>query len=104
MNFIRHRIDKKLQFWAALGPCLIILILLVNLIRYCPECSYLPWAILAGIPACWFWRVKGLVGAISLLLLMVFFAIGKTPLDERLWHLGVVTAVALSFVGYHLVG
>ncbi|MFT4553565.1 MAG: hypothetical protein ACI9S8_002206 [Chlamydiales bacterium] len=98
VNRIKKQLENKLQFWAVLGPCIIILTLLISLIKFSPESFYLPLAIIVGVPACWMWKLRGMLGSITLLLFLLLVSFGSIDADERLWHIGVAAAISLSFV------
>lgn len=98
MNRIKKQLENKLQFWAVLGPCIIILTLLISLIKFSPESFYLPLAIIVGVPACWMWKLRGMLGSITLLLFLLLVSFGSIDADERFWHIGVAAAISLSFV------
>lgn len=98
VDLIKKRLENKLQFWSVLGPCIVILTLLISLIKYSPESFYLPLAVVVGIPSCWMWKQRGMFGSIVLLVSLLALSYPGIDPQESLWHLGVCLAVALSFV------
>lgn len=94
----KKQVENKLQFWSVLGPCIIILTLLISLIKFSPESFYLPLAIVVGIPSCWVWKLRGMLFSITVLLLLLFLSFSGIAVEERLWHFGVAVATALAFI------
>lgn len=90
--------QSKLHFWAVLGPSIVILTLLINVIKFSPESFYLPLAVVIGLPICWIWKLRGMVLSIVFLFFLLLLSYGSIDADERFWHLGVSLAIALSFI------
>ncbi|NGX57828.1 MAG: hypothetical protein K940chlam3_00724 [Chlamydiae bacterium] len=98
MESSKSKLNKKIRFWAILGPFLTLLIFSVYLIKQSP--SSLPLAIMAlgGLICCWQWRMKGLLISLALITAMLLFNFSTVLMGERFWFLGLAMATALSFV------
>ena len=93
-----RKAEGRVQFWAALGPFIIILTLLVGLLKVEPLTLYLSLATLIGVPLCWRWGVRGLVGSLLCLGLLFAMFYSSIPHDERLWQIGVAVSVSLGLI------
>ncbi|MBJ7449335.1 MAG: hypothetical protein JHC93_03125 [Parachlamydiales bacterium] len=98
MSGVAKQIESKMQFWALLGPCILMLTLLVAAIKPHESTHYLPLFTVMGIALCWLFPSKGLW--FTLCAMMVFLALAwmKIPQQERFWQLGLYFALALGFV------
>lgn len=94
----RLNFSGRVQFWALLGPFVIVLTLLVGLIKAAPDSFELPLAALTGITACWAWRTRGMFLSLALLLTIFFWSYDAVPVAERFWHVGLALTLALGFV------
>lgn len=98
MNTTEKNVELQVQLWALAGPIIAVATLATLLFEGSGHTLYLSWTLLAGIIVSWKWKVRGLVGALSALALVVGYRYLETPIDERLWHLGMAVAIALTFI------
>ena len=98
MNIKGNSLENKVLFWACIGPCIIMCSLLISMIQSTTISFYVPVLIVVGVPICWYWQRRGLIGIISLL--AVFFAIWYSLIaieGEKLWVGGLITTLAFGF-------
>ncbi len=91
------KIESQVQFWSLLGPFFVLLSITALLLKASAH-WYFPFSALIGIPLCVKWGVKGMVGALGSLLILVCISFHGLELDERYWHVGLTVAMAFSFV------
>ncbi len=95
---IAKSLKDKVQFWAVLGPFVIIQTMFVSIVRVSPENFYLPLAALIGIPICLRWKLRGGL-AMAILVVVMFLATHSAgSSDDRFWQFGMVIALVLGFV------
>lgn len=97
MDVLEKKIENQVQFWSLLGPFLILLSVTVLLFKVSSH-WYFPVAALIGLPLCVKWKMKGMAAALSCLLFFSVLAYQNLELDERYWHVGMVLAMAFSFI------
>lgn len=91
---MQKKMQERLLFWACLGPCMILLIFLIDHLRFSNDQFYLFVALFFGLPLAFQGSNQTLV--FSLLLLGASFVLFLP--DEVYWHMGICTATALAFV------
>lgn len=87
---------KHLQFWTALGPCILLLTCIIAFLQPLKQPSYLPVIILTGILLCWKWHRYGLIASLFFSFILLLFFYNTIPSDERFWQLGMTTATNLG--------
>lgn len=97
MDTARRTIDTQVQFWALLGPSLLLLSLSVLLFKVSPH-WYIPVSAVMGIPLCVKWHMKGMTAALSCLLLLTGVGYQNLELGDLYWHVGLALAMAFSFI------
>ncbi len=97
MDVLEKKIENQVQFWSLLGPFLILLSVTVLLFKVSSH-WYFPVTALIGLPLCVKWKMKGMAAALSCLLFFSVLAYQNLELDERYWHVGMVLAMAFSFI------
>lgn len=97
MDVLEKKIENQVQFWSLLGPFLILLSVTVLLFKVSSH-WYFPVTALIGLPLCVKWKMKGMAIALSCLLFFSVLAYQNLELDERYWHVGMVLAMAFSFI------
>ncbi len=91
------KVEYQVLFWSLLGPFFLLLSISVLLFKLSPH-WYLPFAALAGIPLCIWWKTKGIASAIVILFIASAIVYRDLPLYERYWYVGLSLAIAFSFV------
>lgn len=89
------KIEKQIEFWALLGPLLLIFTLVIASMR--PE-HHLFFSVTAliGLAICWRWKLNGLATALLLLALALCWQIVVDPANI-LWYATFSLAIGLSF-------
>lgn len=98
VNASEKKIEKQVQFWAIIGPVVILLTLIVLFVKFAQDQLYLPVIALVGLPICWRWKMPGLAATLVLLALAMLFAYARAISGELYWQIGMGMALALSFV------
>lgn len=95
---VEKLIGRQVLIWAISGPFLAMVALLLMMLRAPTDDMHLPMVTLVGLAVCFQWRTRGLAIALGLLIALVSYHFVSMPTDDRLWLLGVIAAIALSFV------
>lgn len=97
MEATERKIGSQIQFWALLGPFLVLLSIAILLFKVSDH-WYIPFCALIGIPLCAKWHIKGMISTFILLSVVLFSTYQDLDLDERYWHIGLALAIAFSFI------
>jgi hypothetical protein len=98
VNVAEKKVERQLQFWAILGPFVLLLSLFILLFKVSDNQWYFALSSVVGIPLCLKWKMRGLAGSLLFLFCMTLLSYQDIPLEERYWHIGMSMALALSFV------
>jgi|GEM_PF-1605370 len=98
MKTIEVNLEGRLQVWAAIGPLMLVLTSLVCLIKGEHHDWLLISLALVGLPLCWRWKMSGLFGAVTILLLYLVATYSDVAIGNRFWHVGTTMAAALGLV------
>ena len=90
--------EKKVLFWALLGPVSLLLSLCLGLFNAFPGISFLALTAFLGIFICFKWQQKGLIVALALLLTAGFFTIPFFGPSAEIWQIGLIFALVLGLV------
>lgn len=91
---MQKKMQESLLFWACLGPCMILLIFLVDSLRFSYDHIYLFPSLFFALPL----SFKGSKQSLSLSLAILFASFFFALPEEIYWHMGICTAMALSLV------
>lgn len=91
-------LEKRVLFWALLGPICILLTLSLGLFNAFPGIAFLTIAAFLGVFICFKWQQKGLVASIALLLAVGFFVMPLFTVQAKLWQIGLLSALILGLV------
>lgn len=97
MDIVGRKVESQVQFWALLGPSLVLLSIAVLLFKVSVH-WYFPVSALVGIPLCVKWKMKGMVAALCCLFLLSGIGYQSLELDDRYWHVGLAITMAFSFI------
>lgn len=97
VSTLEKRIENQVQFWSLLGPFLLLFSVAIFIFKFSSFWAF-PFSILIGIPLCIQWKTKGLMGAVSALILVSVISYPELSVEERYWFIGWTIAVGLSFV------
>lgn len=93
-----QRIENRIEFWAVLGPFIILASLLIGIFRLSPALFLMPTMALIALPLCWKWKWKGLFASLGLLL-AVCFVIGYIGTShERIWGIGIGLVLSCGLI------
>lgn len=90
--------SQQIKFWALLGPLIVLTMFCIYFLKISLMQMLLPLVAIIGILLSAQWKMKGLVGAIALLALLLVFTFPQVALETRFWYLGMGLATALAFV------
>lgn len=90
--------EKKVKFWAFLGPMLFMVTLLVGLFRARPESLYLHLIGVLCLPICIRWKKEGLYASMGLLFFGILLTYFIASPATFMWQSGLALAVATSFI------
>jgi chromosome segregation ATPase len=92
-----RKVENQVQFWALLGPFVVLLSIAILLFKVSDH-WYIPLSALVGIPLCVKWQMKGMAASLVLLSILLLSNYQDLELGERYWHIGLSLAMAFSFI------
>jgi len=98
MNNTEQNADLHVQLWAFLGPLVALGAAFTLLVKGSSFGLHLSCMLLLGIIFSWKWKVRGLVASAIFLVLLIGYHYLEIPPAERLWHVGMGTAIGMSFL------
>lgn len=98
MSAKEQPLERRVLFWAVLGPFVILSTLFVSLVKAGPISFSIPLTALVGVPLCLKWKQKGLLISLLMLGLVLAFCYTDLPVQQRFWHVGLGMSVALALV------
>ena len=97
MDSLIGNLKSRIQFWAVLGPVILLASLLVILSEPMPGSTLLALLAVVGIPACWQWRSQGAGAATALIVLAVIFQVPSLQSSEIYWLVGLALSMTVGF-------
>ncbi|MDR3624853.1 MAG: hypothetical protein P4L16_06930 [Chlamydiales bacterium] len=93
-----QRVEKRIEFWAALGPFIILSAFLIGVFRLSPQLFLMPAMSLVVLPICWKWDWKGLYWSLALLFCVCLFILVEGTFYERIWGLSIAVVLSAGLV------
>lgn len=91
-----ERIEKRIEFWSALGPFVILASLLIAIFRLSPHLFFIPVLSLIALPLCWKWNWKGFYLSVALLFIAALYILVEGSIHERVWGLSIAFVLLLG--------
>ena len=98
MTETEQELDKKIGYWALLGPSVVLMTLLFTISK--PGATSFAFAIVAflGVFASWLWQSRGLWIGLAAIVVYLFSMLGDLPAKERFWQLSSALSLVFGFV------
>lgn len=97
VNISERKVEHQVYFWSILGPCLILLSLVVLLFKSSSH-WYFPLSAIVAIPICLKWKMKGLAATMAIFFSFAVLFYQHFNLEERYWYVGMAMAMAFSLI------
>lgn len=98
MNVNEKNLELQVQIWALIGPLISIATIITLYSHDTPQNLILGAAVLVGTLACWWWKTKGLIGALAAITLLGAYQFLNHNTDDSYWNIGITCAIALTFL------
>lgn len=98
MNLNEKNLELQVQIWALIGPVIALATVITLYFQGASQNVVLGLAILLGMLACWWWKTKGLIGALVGITLLGSYQFLNQPTEEPFWNIGITFAIALTFL------
>lgn len=98
MNLNEKNLELQVQIWALIGPVIALATVITLYFHGASQNIVLSFAVLVGTLSCWWWKTKGLIGALVGIILLGAYQFLNQPSSDPLWNVGITFAIALTFL------